>query len=144
MEELAVLRKHIEAKNYEEALALIDELEEMSRDEKINKVESYIVILLIHLIKRKAENRTTKSWNLSIKEALRRIYKTNKRRKAGGFYLNDEEMQDAIEESYPDALIRASAEVLDGMLDEKALDQKVDATEIKSEAYQLIKEISVA
>ncbi len=142
MEELFTLRKYIEAKNYKEALALIDELEEMSKDEKINKVESYIVILLIHLIKQKAENRTTKSWNLSIKESLRRIYKTNKRRKAGGFYLSDEDMQDAITESYPDALLRASAEVLDGTLDEQALDQKIDAAEIKSIAYQLIKDIS--
>ncbi len=141
MEELAILRKYIEAKNYKEALALIDELEEMSKDEKINKIESYIVILLIHLIKQKAENRTTKSWNLSVKESLRRIYKTNKRRKAGGFYLSDEELQDAIAESYPDALLRASAEVLDGMLDEKALDQKVDGLKIENEAYQLIKDI---
>ncbi len=48
MDELITLRKYIEARNYKEALALIDELEEMSKDEKINKVESYIVILLIH------------------------------------------------------------------------------------------------
>ncbi len=48
MDEFITLRKYIEARNYKEALALIDELEEMSKDEKINKVESYIVILLIH------------------------------------------------------------------------------------------------
>lgn len=66
MEELITLRKYIEAKNYQEALALIDELEEMSKDEKINKIESYIVILLVPLIKQKAENRTTKSWNLPV------------------------------------------------------------------------------
>jgi pentatricopeptide repeat protein len=35
MEELWELRRHIQAGDYEAALALLDEMEEMSRDDKI-------------------------------------------------------------------------------------------------------------
>ena len=57
MEELWELRKNIEEQRYPEALLLIGELEEMSKDDKLNKIYSYAVILLLHLIKQKAEHR---------------------------------------------------------------------------------------
>lgn len=44
MEELFELRTAIEEHRYSDALRLIDEMEEMSRDEKINKVDSYVII----------------------------------------------------------------------------------------------------
>ncbi|MFN7659919.1 MAG: DUF29 family protein, partial [Dolichospermum sp.] len=67
MEELLTLRELLLKGDMTGALAIVDELEEMSRDDKINNIRSYAVILLIHLIKQKAENRTTKSWELSIR-----------------------------------------------------------------------------
>lgn len=51
MEELLELRSYIEQGRYADALVLIGEMEEMSRDEKINKIESFLQILLLHLIK---------------------------------------------------------------------------------------------
>jgi len=42
MEELFQLRSHIEQGYYEKALTLIKEMEEMSRDDKINKIESFL------------------------------------------------------------------------------------------------------
>ncbi len=42
MEELFELKNHIEQGRYEDALALTGEMEEMSRDDKINKIESYM------------------------------------------------------------------------------------------------------
>ena len=62
MEELTALRTHIQQKNYQAALLLVDELEEMSREDKLSKIYSYVVILLVHLIKQQAELRTTTSW----------------------------------------------------------------------------------
>ncbi|MEO1672712.1 MAG: hypothetical protein AAFR77_18360, partial [Cyanobacteria bacterium J06631_2] len=44
MEELLTLRKYIEAKNYLKALELVGELEEMSKEDKLNKIYSYAVI----------------------------------------------------------------------------------------------------
>jgi hypothetical protein len=42
MEELLELRAHIEQGRYAEALAWLGEMEEMSRDDKINKIESFL------------------------------------------------------------------------------------------------------
>lgn len=87
MEELIDLRRYIEQHRYVEALALVDELEEMSRDDKINRIDSHAQILLLHLIKQTAEQRTTRSWDLSIRNAVRQIARTNLRRKTGGAYF---------------------------------------------------------
>lgn len=96
MQELQELREHIQSGRYAEALALIDELDELSRDDKINKIESYMEILLIHLIKQQVEKRTTRSWDVSIRNAIQKINLTNKRRKAGGTYLEEDEIKEAL------------------------------------------------
>src|SRR5574341_383723 len=92
MEELYELRTYIETGKYQEALLLLDEMEEMSRDDKINRISSFMEVLLVHLIKQAVEKRTTRSWDVSIRNALRQIIKINKRRKTGGWYLTDEEL----------------------------------------------------
>ena len=66
MEELIELRKNIQIGNYKKALQIIDELEEMSVEDKLNKIDSYMVVLLLHLIKKNAQQKTTRSWELSI------------------------------------------------------------------------------
>ena len=55
------------------------------------------LILLLHLIKQQAENRTTKSWDVSIRNSIREIMNTNKRRKAGGCYIASEELKELEE-----------------------------------------------
>jgi hypothetical protein len=55
MDELTDLRTHIEQGRYADALLLIGEMEEMSRDDKIQKIESFLQVLLVHLIKQQAE-----------------------------------------------------------------------------------------
>jgi len=45
---------------------------EMSKDDKLNKIFSFsIMILIIHLIKQQAEKRTTRSWEVSIIDELK-------------------------------------------------------------------------
>jgi hypothetical protein len=73
MEELLELRRYIEEKNYDKALEIVGELEEMSKEDKINKIYSYTVILLIHLIKQEVEKRTTRSGDVSIRNSVREI-----------------------------------------------------------------------
>ncbi|MCU0468961.1 MAG: hypothetical protein MUF58_10185 [Arcicella sp.] len=41
MEELEALRKMVEQHDYTAALALIDEMDEMAKDDKIVKIESF-------------------------------------------------------------------------------------------------------
>ncbi|OQX21371.1 MAG: hypothetical protein BWK80_33640 [Desulfobacteraceae bacterium IS3] len=138
MEELFELRTHIEKGRYAEALVLLGEMEEMSREDKINKIESFLDILLIHLIKQHAEKRTTRSWNASVYNALRQIEKINKKRKSGGYYLNADELNTSVEESYRASLKYASVEAFGGAFDETELARMVDEPQIKKEALELI------
>jgi Mg/Co/Ni transporter MgtE len=71
MNELQELREKIEQQDYQGALLIVNELEEMSVDDKLNKIYSYAVILLVHIIKQEAENRTTSSWNRSIYNSIK-------------------------------------------------------------------------
>ena len=45
MEELWELRRYVEAGDVDTALALLDEMEEMSHDDKITRIRSYIALL---------------------------------------------------------------------------------------------------
>jgi hypothetical protein len=138
MEELLALKDFLLKGDIDGALGIVDELEEMSRDDKINNIRSYAVILLMHLIKQKVENRTTRSWELSIRNSIRGIQTKNQRRKAGGTYLNTEELRLAISEAYPEAVDRASAEVEEGRYEPKELAQLVNRQGICDRAMILI------
>ena len=138
MEELETLRKLIEEQDYSSALTLLDEMDEMAKDDKITKVESFLAVLLVHLIKQKAESRSTNSWQRSVNHALFGIYKANKRRNAGGFYLKNDELKNAIEESYSFSLQEASEEAFGGAYSAEQLSTMVDSGQIKQEAYDRI------
>jgi hypothetical protein len=73
MEELMTLKELLYQGKIPEALELVEELEEMSKSDKLNKIFSYGIILLLHLIKKSAENRTTKSWETSIFNSVTRL-----------------------------------------------------------------------
>ena len=138
MNELQELRKKIEERDYKGALAIVNELEEMSLEDKLNKIYSYMVILLIHLIKQKAERRTTSSWERSIFNSVKYINKTNKRRRAEGYYANQETLREIIEEAYEHALKEASYEAFEGKMSVTELAEKLDASFIKEKALSLI------
>lgn len=140
MDELLELRRSIEEKDYQKALEIVSELEEMSKEDKLNKIYSYAVILLIHLIKQEVEKRTTRSWNVSIKNSVREINRVNKRRKSGGHYANDSELLDIIKEAMPAAIDRASLEVREGLYEADDLMSLFDNNLIIKRAFKLIKD----
>jgi hypothetical protein len=138
MEELIELKTYIEQKRYDDALRLINELEEMSKDDKINKIDSFSVVLLIHLIKQEVEKRSTRSWEFSIRNAVREIRKTNKRRKAGGYYLTGGEIMDILSDAWDAAVDRAALEAFEGQHDSKWICERVNREEIIQKAYNLL------
>ena len=140
MEELLELRQLLEQGKVYEALLLVDELEEMSLSDKINKIDSYAVILLIHLIKQKAEKRSPRSWEISIENAVREINKINKRRKSGGFYLQRAELIDILQQAYQLALKKAALEAFEGRYETEELAVMVDQQEIIASALKLIQQ----
>lgn len=138
MEELLTLKDLLLKGDISGALTLVEELEEMSRDDKISNIISYAVILLLHLIKQQAENRTTRAWDVSIHNSASAIRKKNKRRKSGGYYLIPEELRLALEEAYPDAIKSASLEVKEGLDDSDTLEQMINQDDIINQAMSLI------
>lgn len=139
MEELIELRQSIIAGNYTKALQVIDELEEMSVEDKLNKMYSYMVILLLHLIKQQAEQKTTRSWKNSIVNSAEQINRVNKRRKSGGYYARKEDLQEIIDEAFPRALRDAALEAFGGAYQEEQLLEMIDVAKIKQEAINLVK-----
>ncbi|WP_228054097.1 DUF29 domain-containing protein [Nodosilinea sp. LEGE 07298] len=106
--------------------------------DKLNKIFSFGVILLLHLIKQVAEERTTRFWETSILNAVKQIQRTNQRRKAGGMYLTLQELQDTLEDAYDSALRQAALEAFEGRYDAAELKQRVNQKAVINQAIALI------
>ncbi len=138
MEELLELRKSIKSGNYTKALEIVDELEAMSKEDKLEKIYSYTIILLLHLIKKEAEKRTTKSWEVSIKNLIERINRINKRRKSGGYYAQKEDLKEIIDAAALPALRNASLEAFEGECSEQEILEMIDLDLIKNKALEML------
>lgn len=138
MEELLELKQLLLKGDIKGSLAIVEELEEMSKQDFIDKIRSYAIILLLHLIKQQAEKRTTRSWEVSIRNSVREIQRKNKRRKAGGYYLTSEELYETLEEAFLNAIDEASLEVAEGLYETEELVKLVDKQEIIDRALTLI------
>jgi hypothetical protein len=138
MDELLQLREHIERGRYADALVLIGEMEEMSRDDKIQKIESFLQVLLVHLMKQKAERRSTRSWEVSIRNAIDAIERVNKRRRSGDYYLSETDLAESVDEILASALRQASLEAFEGRHDENELAAMLDLGELKREVLDML------
>jgi len=140
MEELLELKELLHQGKVAEALLIVEELEEMSKTDKLNKIFSYAIILLLHLIKKVAEQRTTKSWETSIFNSVKQIQRSNQRRKAKGTYLTEEELLETIQDAYESALREAALEAFEGSYEAEKLGAIVDHQEVIKTAMDLILE----
>jgi hypothetical protein len=138
MEEILELKKLLLKGDIQGSLTLVEDLEEMGRKDIINNIRSYAIILLIHIIKQQAENRTTRSWDVSIRNSVLEIKDLNERPKSKGFYLNTEELYRILEKAYPQAINKASLEVEEGLYDSRELEQRVNKSEIIDQGMALI------
>ena len=114
-QELIDLRQSILDGRYQDALDIIDELEGMSKQAILRNIESYLVRLLIHLIKIQIEKRTTKSWRSSIANSIVRIKKLNLKDNKKSYYIEPGEWQEYIAEALKPALNEAGFEVKEGI-----------------------------
>jgi hypothetical protein len=138
MEELLSLKDLLVKGDVQGALIIVEELTEMSRNDIIKTIRSYAVILLLYLIKQQAENRTTRSWEVSIRNSVREIQRENKRRKAGGYYLTPEELLETLAEAHLNAIDQATLEVEEGRYEAQELEKLVNREEIINRALALI------
>ncbi len=140
MEELLILRELLEEGKIPEALELVDELEEMSKSDKLNKIFSYAIIVLLHLIKQAAEKRSTRSWETSILNSVKHIQRTNQRPKAKGSYFTEAELLETLQDAYESALRKAALEAYEGRYAADELTKMVNQDAIIQQAMNLILE----
>lgn len=89
-------------------------------------------------MKQQIEDRTTRSWDISIRNVILAIQEKNKRRKAGENYLTREELQMAIEAAYRQAINWAVLKVEEGRYSRDELLELVDKEQIIELAMNLI------
>jgi hypothetical protein len=137
-QELIDLRTSILEGRYADALAIVDELEGMSKQAILRNIESFLVRMLVHLIKNQIEQRLTNSWVASISDSLRQIQKFNLKENKTSYYIKQDEWEPFLEEAIEAAIRPASVEVLDGVYNSFQLSELVDRTEIIMTAQRLL------
>jgi hypothetical protein len=136
MEELLQLKDYLLARNYEAAISIVAELETMSRQDKINTLESYLTVLLIHLIKIQVEKRVIKSWLVSIKNSIYEIKRRNRLGKKS-HYIEQGEWLEHFNEVISEAIVDASQEIFGG-INTKELRAKIDFELLQSQTLELL------
>ena len=138
-QELIDLKNSILEGRYADALAIVDELEGMSKKAILRQIKSFLRILLIHLIKNKLEQRLTNSWAASIRNAIREIKEVNIKENKNSYYLNFDEWENLMEEEViEDAIADASEEVMNGAYNQFQLAEIVDRNQIIQTALKFL------
>ncbi|MCM0589602.1 MAG: DUF29 family protein [Gloeotrichia echinulata GP01] len=138
MEELLTLKELLHQGKISQALELVEELEEMSKSDKLNKIFSYGIIVLLHLIKQAAEKRSTRSWETYIFNSVKQIQRTNQRPKGKGYYLQEDELLETLQDAYESALRKAALEAFEGSYTADELGDLVNQDAVIQEAMDLI------
>jgi len=137
-QELIDLRNSILEERYQDALAIVDELEGMSKQAILRNIESFLVRMLIHLIKNQVESRLTNSWVASISDSLLQIKKLNLKDNKTSYYIKSDEWQPYLEDALAAAIRPASAEVRGGLFRPSQLSEMMDKTQLIQTAQQLL------
>ncbi len=138
-QELIDLRNSILQGRYTDALAIVDELEGMSKQANLRQIQSFLKILLIHLIKNQIEQRLTNSWAASMRNAIREIQKINIKDNKKSHYVNQDEWENLIEEEImEDAIADASLEVMNGIYSQFKLGEMVNRIELITTAVKFL------
>lgn len=137
-QELIDLRTSILEGRYEDALAIVDELEGMSKQAILRNIESFLVRLLIHLIKNSLEQRLTNSWVASISDSLRQIQKLNLKDNKKSYYIKQDEWIPFLEEALEAAIAPASVEVANGKYTPLQLKERLNEQDLIHLTLQFI------
>jgi hypothetical protein len=125
-QELMELRQSILEGRYDDALEIVDDLEDMSKQGTLRKIEAFLVRLVIHLIKNQLEQRLTNSWIASISDSVIQIGKLNIKDNHKSYYIKFDEWGEYLAEAVEMAIRPASAEVFGGTLKPSQVSQRLN------------------
>ncbi|NER03248.1 MAG: DUF29 domain-containing protein [Okeania sp. SIO3C4] len=137
-EELIDLRTCIMEGRNHDALAIVDELDAMSKKDRLFKIDSYLTVVLIHLIKNQVEGRLTNSWAASIRVSIIKIQYLNLQQNQTSYYIKKDEWGKANAGVIEAAIRDASVEVLDGNCSSFQLKEMVETTQVTENALSLL------
>lgn len=137
-QELLELRSLLESGRYTEALTMVDELEDMSKQAILRNIDSFLVRLMIHLIKFQVENRLTRSWLASITDSIIQISKLNLKGNKSSYYIPKSEWESFLEDAVEEALLPASLEIFEGALNADELSDRLDRSRLFSLTQKLL------
>ncbi|WP_353931554.1 DUF29 family protein [Okeanomitos corallinicola TIOX110] len=137
-QELIDLKNSILEQRYSDALAIVDELEGMGRQAIFRNIQSFLLRLIIHLIKNQIEKRLTNSWANSIRSSIREIKKINLQDNKKSYYVKIDEWQSMLEDEFEEAIREASDEVMNGIYSPFQLTEMVDKLEIINQSQSLL------
>jgi Domain of unknown function DUF29 len=137
-QELIDLRQSILEGRYDDALEIIDDLEEMSKQGTLRKIEAFLVRLIIHLIKNQIEQRLTNSWIASISDSVIQIAKLNIKDNQKSYYIKSDEWGEYLTEAVEISIRPASAEIFGGTLKASQVSQRLNREELIDSAESLL------
>ncbi|HEY9607518.1 MAG TPA: DUF29 family protein [Allocoleopsis sp.] len=137
-QELIDLRASILEGRYEDALVIVDELEGMSKKAILRAIKSFIIRILIHLIKNQVEQRLTNSWVASIRDSLLEIQDLNLKENKTSYYIKSDEWQPLLDSILEAAIRTASVEVQGGAYTPFQLSEIVDRTQVVETALNML------
>lgn len=137
-QELLDLKQAIANQDLSRAMAIVNDLEAMSREDKIQKIQSHLAVLLLHLLKMQLEQRLTNAWRASVLNALLQIKRTNRMGNKKTPYIQSEDWQEAIAEVMPEVYVIAATEVLGGVLDDAQVEELANQQKLFSCAISLL------
>ena len=138
VQELTDLRQSIIEGRYQDALNIVDQLQGMGKQAILRNLESFLVRLLIRLIKNQVEKRLTNSWAASISDSIRQIKKLNLKDNKKSWYIKQDEWFEYLEEAFEVAILEASIEVSGGIYSPIQLEEIVNKTQVFNIALSLI------
>ncbi|MBK1986861.1 DUF29 family protein [Sphaerospermopsis aphanizomenoides BCCUSP55] len=138
-QELIDLRNSILEQRYADALAIVDDLEGMSRQSILRNIQAFIKVLLIHLIKNQIEQRLTNSWAASIRNSISETKKLNLKENKKSYYIHQNEWSTYIQDEIEGAIRDASVEVLNGAYSPFQLAEMVEKEQIINQTEELLK-----
>ena len=136
MEEILELKNCLLNQKYDRAFAIVEDLEAMGRQDKINNLEYFLTILLIYLIKIQVEKRITRSWKNVIINSLLAIQKRN-RLGDKSHYIKPGDWVENILNCKNEAVLDAAKETFEG-IEYRELKELVDFDELISSSKSLL------
>ena len=137
-QELIDLRNSILEGRYADALEIVDELDWMSKKATLRSIKSFLVRMIIHLIKNQVEQRLTNSWIASISDSVVQIQDLNLHDNKTSHYIKLDEWEPMIFQAFESAIRQASVEVLNGKVSPFQLSNLVDRNQVTLMVQQLL------